>query len=294
MTDVSFSARLLVPADGAYVRVSTSPPDAQGQLNSQVAGGRMTRQPFSDRLSWALPVVSSVRTNPGTYWWQVVALVRNRSGAVDALASPVQRVEMYFPAAWSRRGPIDRRFGRHGTAHFLLSTDALPAGIDPGRLRTLVATSARRWGLHLDGWTSRSSTVRDHVNVVGFGVLPVSGALAVQRDAWAARYRLTRQCVNGVCGPVQRRYLGRVLTDQDLIIDPRLEWALGPGRPGPAEYDLESVLIHELGHLAGNKKHAKRCSNSPMGPTLGRGEWWRTPHDWYRRGCAPTQPGGLL
>jgi hypothetical protein len=281
MTDVDFSARVVDPVEQAYVRVSDSPADAEGELLRQVAGGQMAREPFSERMSWHLPVVSSMRANPGTYWWQVVALVRNERGTLEEAFGPVQRVDMYFPAAWSRRGPIDRRFGRHGRAHFLLSTRALPSGLDPARFRFLAAQSARRWGLHLDGWTSRASTARDHVNVVGFGPVPVAGALAVQRDGWDELYR-------------SGRFVGRVLTDQDLITDPSLEWAQGPARPTSTEYDLESVLIHELGHLAGNHRHAKLCSNSPMGPVLGPGEWWHTPHDWYRRGCAHTQPGRLL
>jgi hypothetical protein len=160
--------------------------------------------------------------------------------------------------------------------------------------------SARRWGLHLAGWAARRAGVRDRVNVAGFGPVPVRGALAVQRDMYSSRYRVSQRCtvrrLNGVvvqrtCGPVKRRFVGEVLTDQDLVIRPDVAWAMDPARPAADEFDLESVLVHELGHLAGNKKHTARCTNSPMGPTLGVGEWWRTPHDGYRRGCAPSRPG---
>jgi hypothetical protein len=263
----------------------------------------MTRQAFSDRMAWHLPALSPIRTTPGTYWWQVVALVRSPSGVTERLASAVQRVEMYFPSAWSTRGPIDRRFGRHGHARFLLSSRNIPAGVDPARLRTIVAVSARRWGLRLTGWTDRVAGVRDHVNVAGFGTVPVSGALAVQADLYVKRYRVSQRCqvqrLNGVvvrrtCGPVQTHYVGRVLTDQDLIIRTDVPWGMGPARPALDEYDLESVVVHELGHMAGNHKHSPRCDNSPMGPALARGEWWRTPHDWYRRGCPLSAPRSVL
>jgi hypothetical protein len=43
--------------------------------------------------------------------------------------------------------------------------------------------------------------------------------------------------------------------------------------------DLESVLIHELGHFAGNKEHAAQCTNSPMASGLAAGEWWHGPRN---------------
>jgi hypothetical protein len=198
---------------------------------------------------------------PGTYWWQIVASRTNERG----------------PRA------------------FLLSSRDIPDGVDPARLKALVAVSARRWGLHLAGWTARRAGVRDRVNVARDSVQFRSVA-----RSYSSRYRVSQRCtvrrLNGVvvqrtCGPVKRRFVGEVLTDQDLVIRPDVAWAMDPARPAADEFDLESVLVHELGHLAGNKKHTARCTNSPMGPTLGVGEWWRTPHDWYRRGCAPSRPG---
>jgi hypothetical protein len=60
------------------------------------------------------------------------------------------------------------------------------------------------------------------------------------------------------------------------------KWSAGPGYPGLDEIDLESVVLHELGHMAGNKKHTARCANSPLGEALGAGEWWRGPRDkWF-------------
>lgn len=303
MTDISFSAQLSIPVESAYVRLSAAPPGPDGALQGQADGGQMTKQPFSERMAWRLPASSPVRTRPRTYWWQIVGFVRTATGSTQQVVSPAQRVEIYFPSAWSKRGPIDRRFGRHGHARFMLSRSGIPATVNPERLKTIVAVSARRWGLRLTGWTGRRAGAQDHVNVVGFGAVPVAGALAVQGDLYEKHYRVFQNCkvqrLNGVvvqrtCGPVQRKFVGKVRTDQDLIIRPDVAWAIGPAYPALDEFDLESVVVHELGHMAGNKKHSPRCSNSPMGPTLALGEWWRTPHDWYRRGCPLAQPRGLL
>jgi hypothetical protein len=52
------------------------------------------------------------------------------------------------------------------------------------------------------------------------------------------------------------------------------------------------VLLHELGHFAGNKEHRPRCSNSPMIESLAKGEWWRSSDDWFNWNCAksPSSP----
>jgi hypothetical protein len=45
------------------------------------------------------------------------------------------------------------------------------------------------------------------------------------------------------------------------------------------------VLLHEFGHVAGNRRHAPRCRDTPMIVALGRGEWWRSPGDFSFRFC---------
>jgi hypothetical protein len=303
MSDVTFSAALAGPVEDPQIRISDRSPLASGLLIPTAGGGAMASSPLSGRYTFHLEALSPLRADPGTYWWQVTGLRRNAAGVLEIAASAPQRVETYFPSAWTKRGPIDRRFGRHGHARFLLSSRNIPSGVDPARLKKIVAVSARRWGLLLTGWTNRVAGARDHANVAGFGGVPVSGALAVQADLYAKRYRVFQHCteqrlngvvVNRTCGPVQRKYLGRVRTDQDLIIRTDVPWGMGPSHPAQNEYDLESVVLHELGHMAGNKKHSPRCMNSPMGPTLGMGEWWRTPHDWFRRGCPLSAPRDVL
>ena len=44
------------------------------------------------------------------------------------------------------------------------------------------------------------------------------------------------------------------------------------------------VLIHELGHFAGNG-HVRNCRNSPMWVALRPGEWWHSRADWFQFGC---------
>jgi hypothetical protein len=59
-------------------------------------------------------------------------------------------------------------------------------------------------------------------------------------------------------------------------------------------FDVESVLIHELGHFARNARHAPRCANSPMSVSLAAGEWWRTPRDrWSFCGARAASAHGL-
>ena len=64
----------------------------------------------------------------------------------------------------------------------------------------------------------------------------------------------------------------------------------GPDYPALDQVDLESVLLHELGHMAGNKKHRTRCTNSPMIEALGAGEWWRGARDHWFGDCARARP----
>ena len=82
---------------------------------------------------------------------------------------------------------------------------------------------------------------------------------------------------------VQTDYVKRgKVVESDLALRADENWAAGPDYPALDEVDLESVLLHELGHMAGNKKHRARCTNSPMIEALGAGEWWRGARDkWF-------------
>ena len=73
-----------------------------------------------------------------------------------------------------------------------------------------------------------------------------------------------------------------------------MPWAQGPAHPTDDEYDLETVILHELGHWAGNLRHTPvGCHDTPMVKGLGPGEWWRSPSDWHYDACgARPRPRG--
>jgi hypothetical protein len=59
-----------------------------------------------------------------------------------------------------------------------------------------------------------------------------------------------------------------------------------PGYPDSAHYDLETVLLHELGHFEDpNALHSTGCEPGPMWEDLDTGEWWRDVNDWHRNLC---------
>ncbi len=202
---------------------------------------------------------------PGTYWWQAVTL--DASG--NQLPGPIRSVTISLPASWSVRRRIPAAIGRQGHGTFYLSTANIPASVDPISFGALARRSASRWGLHGLSWTSAPAGARDGYDVVGFGKLPAADLGLEER--FIVRH-------NGV---------DRVL-EQDIIINDAVPWYYGAGYPRLDQYDLQSVLLHELGHMAGNLRHRKRCSDSPMVEALAAGEWWHTPRDRYEFGCASS------
>jgi hypothetical protein len=212
-------------------------------------------------LGWTAPSSSVLRRRPGTYYWQ--AFVQEPTGTV---VGPVQRLVVRLPAADRGRGRLYPRFGRKGAATFLLSSTDLPEAVSRARFRTLARTTAARWGLRASRWTSLVAGVRDGHDVAGFSADVPEGVLGVETDFTSG---------------------GRVV-EQDLALNAAEDWAAGPGYPGLAEIDLESVLLHELGHMAGNKRHRPLCANSPMIVALGAGEWWRGARDHWFAGCSAT------
>lgn len=61
-----------------------------------------------------------------------------------------------------------------------------------------------------------------------------------------------------------------VLTEADITIDDGANWNYGPGNPGGAQYDFESVFLHELGHIH-QLNHVINTS-SPMYYGIGNGQ----------------------
>jgi hypothetical protein len=277
---VPFRFRVDRPGYRLVVTISsTRDTDADGRLKAEklIALGNPSAEE-GDELTYealAEPSATPLPNRPGRYYWQVLGFGFQDSVARPVL-SPIRSFEVTVPAADRRRRPIPRSMGRHASHEFSVSTRGVPDGVGFKRLRALAERSARRWSLRPQGVTSRVSTARDGRNVVGFGRVP-RGALGVQRTYVWKLYRVSGG---------RRTYAGRRIVERDISIDPTLKWNTRKEYPAFDEYDLETVLVHELGHFAGNLFHKRdRCENSPMIVSLAAGEWWHTPNDSYVFAC---------
>jgi hypothetical protein len=242
----------------ATIRISGTPTtDATGLL-SGARGMWVDEKPKAAAadgvLTWTAPRSFLVRTRPGTYWWQAYA-----GDSVGA----VQKLTVTLPSADRGRGALYPRYGKRGHASFYLSSANWPAGLDGLRFQSIAKTAAARWGLHALTWTSLKAGRRDGFDVVGFAKKMPTGDIGLETDY--AKH-------------------GRVV-EQDLTLRASANWNAGPGYPALDQVDLQSVLLHELGHMAGVKKHQKRCTDSPMIESLGTGEWWRGPKDYFFANC---------
>jgi hypothetical protein len=213
-------------------------------------------QATPDLQIWSVPRSSLLRQRPGRYYWQAYV----STGGADAPIGPVQELVVTLPASERGHGKLYPRFGRRGRVAFAVSSAGVPVTIDSVNFKKLVRATATRWGLNARGWSRRVAGVQDGHSVAGFSSDVPSGVLGVQTDFMR----------NGK------------IVERDLALRADENWSAGPEYPGLDQIDLESVLLHELGHMAGTKKHTARCANSPMDEALGAGEWWRGARDkWY-------------
>ena len=183
------------------------------------------------------------------------------TGAEEPIG-PVQELNVTLPTADKGRGKLFPRFGKQGNDELLSVLDELPRDGRRARASRRVAkTAAARWGLKALRWTSVKAGVR--------GRLQRRRVLDLGAGAACSACRPTSSSAGSV-------------VERDLALRAGENWAAGPDYPALDEVDLESVLLHELGHMAGNKKHTPRCANSPMIEALGAGEWWRGSRDkWF-------------
>jgi hypothetical protein len=241
----------------AKIRISGSPATNARGLLMGAKGTWVDERPSVDAdgvLTWKAPKGFLARKRPGTYWWQAYA--------GDDIG-PVRTLSVTLPAADRGRGPLFPRYGKRGHGSFYLSSAKWPKTLDGLRFQAVVKTAAKRWGLKALTWTSLAAGKRDGFSVVGFSNKLPAGALGLETDY---------------------RKHGKVV-ERDIQLRADADWNAGPGYPTLDQVDLQSVLVHELGHMAGVKKHQKRCTNSPMVEALGAGEWWRGPSDYFFGDC---------
>jgi hypothetical protein len=259
---LSFTVRTDAPAGSVIVRVAgLDDVDEDGLLTGD--GGDWvdeTAAPAGEGVqSWTPPASSILRQRPGHYFWQAYLTGAAADDAEEPIG-PVRELTVTQPMALRGRGKLFPRYGRSGGTSFYLSAADFPSGVTGKRFQTLARTTAARWGLHALRWTSAGAGRQDGFNVAGFSTTVPDDVLGVETD-----FTLH----------------GRVI-ERDLALNASQNWATGPDYPALDEIDLESVLLHELGHMAGNRRHRKHCANSPMIAALGEGEWWRGSRDhWF-------------
>jgi hypothetical protein len=182
---------------------------------------------------------------------------------------------------------------------FVNAVDDRPAGVDAPRLYDITEASAKRWKLSVVGNAGQDPGVRDGMQVIGFSKTTNPKALGVTSVWTRTRYRTktTRVCTR-VKGrkrcKLVRRYVrdGVEVVERDIQLNPFVVWQQGPAYPNATQYDLESTILHELGHFANPTKdnHVFGCENSPMIDSISPGEFWRDADDWLRYGCSAS-PG---
>jgi hypothetical protein len=282
-TPVAFSAN----GQGAlvvHVSASPKPVDGCGAIGDD--GGR-----FDGSVSPADPTLVQF-TAPaglaaGQWYWQVAS-------PADCAAAPARRLVVTAaatpaPARTPRlaHAPIPQRIGTSNHALFVLALGKSSPAVSRSRFITLVSNSAKRWRLDARGPVDRVPRLGDGHSDVGFaGALVSPGALATTTLLRQNYVRVRRICSASSCRTA-RTPAGSRVVERDLALRPDLPWAPGPAYPTAGEIDLETVLLHELGHFAGNLRHTPvGCHDTPMVSALGPGEWWRSPTDWHYDNCA--------
>lgn len=181
------------------------------------------------------------------------------------------------------RAPIPRSVGKRSSFPYRLSTANVPSGVDATRFEQLTRIAARRWGLRAVGTTPRAPRSGDGRDTVGFARDVPRRALGVTRIRSVRYYRRD--------GRGRQRFVFERVLERDLALAYGVPWHAGPGIPPRDRVDLQTVIVHELGHYAGND-HVRNCTNSPMWVGLRPGEWWWSRADWFQAGCrnAPSTP----
>jgi hypothetical protein len=310
----------VAPADGAMVQAATPltfTARGQGALVVRIArtpavvdacgaiaedGGRLDGTPTAADPT-LVQFTAPAGLAAGEWFWQV-------GNPTDCSAGPVRRIAVdgsgaapTTPATPGKpavtpapspagtlpklsRTPIPSRIGTSNHALLVLALGEGSPSVSRGRFVELVRNGARRWRLDARGPVKRVPRLGDGHNDVGFAARLVSeGALGTTTLLRQNYVRVRRVCAAGGCRTT-RVPAGSRVVERDLALLPDVPWAQGPAHPTGEEYDLETVVLHELGHWAGNLRHTPvGCHDTPMVKGLGPGEWWRSSGDWHYDAC---------
>ena len=305
---VSFSAY----GQGALVvRIARSPAVVDGCGAIAEDGGRLDGTPSPAGAS-PVQFTAPAGLAAGEWFWQV-------GNPTDCTAGPVRRITAQgsgqapaTPATPAKpavgpapsatgalpklaRNPIPLRIGASNHALLVLALGEGSPSVARSRFVALVRNSAQRWRLDPRGPVKRIPRLGDAHNDVGFAARLVSrGALGTTTVLRQNYVRVQRVCAASGCRTM-RTPAGSRIVERDLALLPDVPWAQGPAHPSGDEYDLETVILHELGHWAGNMRHTPvGCHDTPMVKGLGPGEWWRSPTDWHYDACANARAASAL
>lgn len=265
---VALRARGVAGDSGLELHVSSSPQplDACGRIGADVVSAAGLPEAGD-------PAVFDFPTGPwydraGTYYWQVSRIAPDGSCA----ATEVRRLTLTAVTAARpelaglSHELIPRGIGHSNGASYIIRTGDVPPSVGRARFLALVRNSGRRWRLHSHGAFPGRPVFGNGRSEVGFS----SGNVPRQALAVTIIDRTRR------AGGLER----------DLILRADVPWQPGPDHPTGGRVDLETVLLHELGHVAGNRRHVPRgCHNTPMVVGLSPGEWWRSTGDFFYRAC---------
>jgi hypothetical protein len=300
--------------DYLWVHVSKAPVTAStGVIGSDVTlASFTTAAPAWTPTAYTFP--SYWLVTPGTYYWQPyrISFMDDPDGYQEGAIRRFEVVAPQLPPppppppttpapppaidfyAGLSTEPIPRYVGRQARGfRYSVSTDGTPPTVGAGRWAAIARRSGSRWGMRQVGTAYGRPYSGDGSVEVGWGWLP-RRSLGLETDRYRYIYKVLRR-PRWICNRFpdgrrscrwgRRKLVRSRLVDADLIMNRGVWWQPGPAYPSDAEIDLETVVLHEMGHLAGNAGHARRCRTTPMVESLATGEWWRSSGDWYFKEC---------
>jgi hypothetical protein len=179
--------------------------------------------------------------------------------------------------------------------------DYLPDNVSTDRWGNLVDQSLAFWGLGNDGATTAIAGDHDSIDTLGFTPFLDDATLGLTSFWTHSVYKTwkVKKCHRTASGKrrchwvKRRKYLYDLIDENDTAINANEPWNPGPNYPPIDQYDLESVLLHELDHYANpDRPHQPRCSGAALATPLDTGEWWRGYNDWFMYGCDLGKRGG--